>query len=584
MSKVITIPLSEIDKFISNAEFAGVGLRYRLINNEQVSEWSPIQIAQLETTTGSNITLAQSNGYSYWAPSRTSNSNQFGYPKSPGGSSTFMQSQIDQTISQTVANTTTVHLPGQDSYSYSWSPPKDFNVKNVDVFTSWKIISYLSTLATLSAPSGAGPYTGTITLGGGASWNSAVTLKSLVEYLANFDGNLATFYGVPNGATMTRGIDIASNHSTLALGNSLTFNITSSATWGSGGLRNVSRTHAWTDFEYIGTTSSNNFNFDRKMTSNKLSAIIKQGENIIKLGNSTGQTNYCYTAGVVPGMSLQKMSGDGEFATGAIITQVDYMADTILVSELQQDGTTVSTTGTVGSVTSSGGIWSATITGMSGTSPLFVGAIISSTPGTARFAANNTYVTSVGVTSITIDSTSQIFAGTVTDIRVGFKTSPSKAHTAGGYIEFVAQSELVSSTTHDGTNAIRQYWYKPMFVQGMINASTSKTANIGATHPDPYSLLSISEAQSTYFDGYGTISARTATAPFTATLSAMNLPYSSSVYNVGARAYALSSPVVTGTVSLGGGEVKIADYVSEVSVSLNSTAIMNNGVITSIRL
>jgi hypothetical protein len=605
MSKKVIVPLSEIDKLITgtdseNNSYAGVGFRYRLksADNDQVSEWSPMQIAQFENSSGSNITLAQSNGYSYWAPSRASSQNA--YPKTPGGSNKFMPSQIDQIISQTVANTTDVHLPGQDSYSYSWSPPKNFNVKNIDVFTSWRIFSYVATLAAISTPTTVTPpapdpvyYTGQIRLSGGASTNSAITLKSLVEYLGS---GVIKLYAAPITATLGASLSITSN-STVE--NNI-FNISSTATWTGGltpfaspytnNLRNVSRTHNWTDFEYMGTTSSNSFNFDRKMTTNKLSAIIKQGENIIRLNDGSGITKFCYRAGVVPGMSLQKISGDGEFASSARITQVDYMEDTILVSELQQDGTIVSTTGTIGSVSSSGGIWTATITGMSGTSPLFVGAIISATPGSpGRLASNNTYVTSVGTTSITIDSTSSIVAGAITDIRVGFKTSPSKSHTASGYIEFVAQSELVASTTHDGTNPIEQYWYKPLLVQAMANASVSKTANIGDTHPYPYALLSISEAQSTYFDGYGTVSARTASAPFTATLSGMNLPYSSNSWNVGATVYALAGSVSggtlpTGTVSLGGGQARIADYLTEVSVTLNSTAVMNNGVITSIRL
>jgi hypothetical protein len=128
MSKKVIIPISEIDKLITGTDsednqYAGVGFRYRLksTDSEQVSEWSPTQIAQFENSSGDNITLAESNGYSKWdansigtTPNRPSNSNQNAYPKTPGGSLKFMPSQIDQIISQTVANTTDVHLPGQE--------------------------------------------------------------------------------------------------------------------------------------------------------------------------------------------------------------------------------------------------------------------------------------------------------------------------------------------------------------------------------------------------------------------------------------------------------------------------------------
>ena len=574
MSKKVIIPLSDIDKFIANNEFAGVGFRYRLksTDSEQVSEWSPMQIAQLEDSYGNNITLAQSNGYSSWEASRSSN-NQSAYSRTPGGASKSIQSQIDQVISQKIASTTSPHVPDQDLYRYSWNTPTNSNIKNFDIFTCWKIFAYQSQTATISSPSGAGPYTGTITLSGVGSTNTGATIKTLIEKLGN---SVIKLYAGPGTGAINNLLTITSY--TLVTN---VFNISSDSTWTAGTLRNISRTHGWTDFEYAGTTSNKNFEFNRKMTSNKVSATITAGDYLIKL--SEGES--CFEAGIVPGMILQKVSGDGEFATDARITQVDYQNNTILVSELQADSTIISSTGTIGSITGTAGNYSATITGMSGVTPLVIDAKITATAGTGSLGKNNAIVTAqLSGTSIKISSDYTPTAGTITDIRVGIKTSPSKAHTVSGYVEFVAQSGLVSGATSDGTNSIEQYWYKPMYVQAMLNAATSKRSNIGNSHPYQYALLSISEPQSTFFDVYGTISGRTTTAPFTATLGGMSLQYADGVNYVGATLYGLSSPLPTSTVSLGVGEVKIADYVDVVSLKLTSTAAMNNGVVTSLRL
>ena len=579
MSKKVIIPLSDIDKFIANGDFAGVGFRYRLksTDSEQVSEWSPMQIAELEDSSGANITLAQSNGYSSWDAFRSSN-NQSAYPRTPGGASKSMQSQIDQVISQKIATTSTPHVPDQDLYRYSWTTPTNSNIKNFDIFTCWKIFAYQNQTATISSPSGAGPYTGTITLSGTGGTNTGVTIKTLIEKLGN---SVVKLYAGPGTGAVTVGA--INNLLTITSYTLLTnvFNISSDSTWTAGTLRNVSRTHGWTDFEYAGTTSNKNFEFNRKMTSNKVSATITAGDYLIRL--TEGES--CFEAGIVPGMIVQKISGDGEFATNAAITQVDYQNNTILVSELQEDSTIMSTTGTIGSITGTAGNYSATITGMSGVTPLVVDAKITATAGTGSLGKNNAIVTSqLSGTSIRIFSDYALTAGTITNIRVGINTSNSKAHTASGYIEFVAQSDTVSGATTDGTNSIEQYWYKPMYVQAMLNASTSKRSNIGNTHPYKYALLSISEAQSTFFDVYGTISARTTSAPFTATLSGMSLQYADGVNYVGATLYGLSSPLPTSTVSLGVGEVKIADYTDAVSLKLSSTAAMNLGVVTSLRL
>lgn len=76
-----------------------------------------------------------------------------------------------------------------------------------------------------------------------------------------------------------------------------------------------------------------------------------------------------------------------------------------------------STSGTIGTITLSNGIYSATITGMSSTSNMLHGQRITATAGTGSFGTVQVFVGSVlSSTSITVFSSSSFTAGTVTNI------------------------------------------------------------------------------------------------------------------------------------------------------------------------
>ena len=560
MSKTVTIPIKDVPKFISDGNYVGVALRYRLVeqNGNEISQWSPIEILKFKTDYNSNRTINQILGGTS-QPAISRGGSPFNYSSMENDGS-LQNSQIDQITSDAPGP----HNPEKDSYKFSWTKPKDSVVTNFDVFTSWNMFAYVNSFGTLSAPSaGPSPFTGTLTIQS-SGVNSAVSLKSFYDVTGAI--NDVKIYAGPGGGTPGNSFVITG----YGAGN--VFNVRSANTWTSGTVKNISRSHAWTDFQYLSTTDTDNYSFVRQMTSNRLSATISSGSCLVYVNENLIQS------GVVPGMSLTKLSGDGTFAGNAVISQIDYAENILVISATQSALTTVAASGTIGSVVNNAGIYTATISSMSSTSPLYVGAVVTATAGTGNLGIANVKVTSVSANSITIISDAAVTAGTITAIQ----TATPNNHTASGYVEFVANSELVGGTFADSGNtiAIDQYWLKPMFVQAIATASTADTSNI--VDVNDYTIVAVSEAQSTYFDGYGTISNRTTVAPFTGTLTGMNLPYSSSVKNVGLKVY--SQTGVSGAVNLGNGEVKIADYVNGIKVELQSTSALNNGTVVSIRL
>lgn len=576
MSKQVTIPISSIDKFITDGTFVGVAFRFRLKNKDSgdISQWSPVQLLKFSPYySDSPIQIVQTNGS---APITSSRSSSFNYSPITVDAE-LPSSQIDQISSQA----TDGHTPKLDTYKYSWSKPINCNVKNFDVYASWNIFSYLSTVGTLSAPSGTGPYTGTLTLTAN-SYNSAITLKSLYDFA--FATNDLKIFAGPGTATLGNNL-IMTGYSS---GNII--NVKSASTWTAGGgtIRNISRTHAWTNFEYVRTTAENSVTFSRKMTSNKLTATITKDTCVIKVNESLLES------GVVPGMTLTKISGDGSFAGSAVVSQVNYQDNYIIVSPYQLASTVASSGGTVGTVSAN----SATITGITlnvGTQ-LSVGTIITATAGIGSLGNGVVRVTAVNsATSVTVQSTASISQGTITNITIA---TPAN-HTTSGYIEFIAENEKVNTTynssattlTADPTGAsmpINQYWSKPMFVQTVALASTENKESF--SEPNLYTLFAVSESQSTYFDGYATVGTIAGTGPYTARLTNMSFPYSSNLSNVGARLYGGNSGISAGTVALGptatasSGETKIADYVNGVRTDIIGTTNFTAGVVVSLRV
>jgi hypothetical protein len=586
MSKEVKIPISSVDKFISDGTYVGLALRYRLKNKDsgEVSQWSSTQFLKFLPYYSDTLTyqIAKTNGYTTSYPSRGGLSYNYGPLNTDSG---LPASQIDQVASQVSSS----HNPQIDSYKYSWSKPVNCNIKNFDVYTSWNIMSYVCPIGTLSAPSGTGPYTGTLQLSGTGSTNANVSLKTFYD-VTGATNSIKLFAG-PGTATPGNTFVITGyTHST----GTILFNVQSASTWtATGTIKNISRSHGWTDFEYVGTTNQSSYIFDRKMKSNKLTATITSGSCLVQTNESL------ITSGVVPGMILVKKSGDGKFAAStATISQIDYTNNIMTISPYLSSTVTASTTGTIGTVTSN----TATITGMSGTSTLYVGAIITATAGTGNFGSGTMKVTSIpSSSSITVSSTRTFTAGTVTNI---LQAEPLN-HTASGYIEFVAATvdpEAAGTVAtvntlwaSGGTNLyadsantigpIQQYFLKPMSVQAIAMASTEDKPT--ASIPNSYTLFAISEAQSTYFDGYGVVGTIAGTGPYTARLTNMSLPYTSSIANVGARLYAETG--ITGAVPLGAasavsGETKIADYVNGVRVDLMNTTTFTAGTVVSLRL
>lgn len=114
----------------------------------------------------------------------------------------------------------------------------------------------------------------------------------------------------------------------------------------------------------------------------------------------------------------------------AIGTVIIYQASAVVPTF-----TTISTTGTVGTVTNQ----TATITGMSSTTGLSQGSLITATNGTGSLGTA-CYVTSVvSGTSVTVASTSGLTAGTVTTIQTN-----DVADTAKRLIAFVDQTSGVA--------------------------------------------------------------------------------------------------------------------------------------------
>ncbi len=86
--------------------------------------------------------------------------------------------------------------------------------------------------------------------------------------------------------------------------------------------------------------------------------------------------------------------------------------------ERVQMGAVVSTTGTIGTVTTSGGYYVATITSMSSTTGLSVGEVITATAGTGNVGSGTMTVVSIdSSTSISVKSTTTFTAGSITNLR-----------------------------------------------------------------------------------------------------------------------------------------------------------------------
>lgn len=189
-------------------------------------------------------------------------------------------------------------------------------------------------------------------------------------------------------------------------------------------------------------------------------------------------------------------------------------------------------------------------------------------PGMKLFVSNGDGEFGVGATVSKINYQSNTL--TVTS---GQNSTTAVSHLSGGYVEFYGDAKTSVTLTADTGITQKGYWLTPYYVQAVLCAASGKKEPI-----DENLLLSISEVQSVWFGVYGTISSASASAPFTATLTSMNLPFPSQSSNKGQRMFATNS-----AGSFGSGKVVAAKYNSNIAMDLSSTALLTNGVVTNIR-
>jgi hypothetical protein len=569
MSKIVQIPINEFDYFTSDGTYVGVKFRYRLkedITDNNTSQWSEPTELIFKDANNNNMSLSAVNGYDdpliigRDSPINSIRLESFRYPDKAA----MMPSQIDQIISQT--SLTEQPNPQNDLYRLSFITPEKFNIGKFDIFQSWRGVAYVHPTADITAPSGSGPFTGTLTLSGTGGTLRTQTLKSYYDwFVQNVSGQDLALYAAAGSVT-------PGNTFVITGYSRASFAIRSDRTWtSSGDLTHISRINAWTEPEYLATIETNNYEFSRKMKSNKVSATLVEGSSVVRLDQDVA------TSGIVSGMTITKLSGDGRFRSNSVISQIDYQNNLLFISTSLGETNTAVPSATISSVSNpSAGVWTATISTASISSQFEVGYMISATPGVPGTLGDGLVrVTSTNnVNQITVQSNKAITAGTITNIVTIFRNN----HTAPGYIEFVGDASTQFNMTYSGSTNIRHNWISPLFCQTIITAPTKDR-----DWTNLYTVLSVSENQVVYSGGLGRIqSSSGATAPFTATITGMSMPYAPGANNSGFRIYA--NPTTTGGDSFGNGEVKVARYVSGNRIDITSTAEITNGFVYGIRL
>ena len=573
MSKQIQIPINEFDYFTSDGTYAGVKFRYRLkedSTDNSTSQWSELKELIFKDSENSNITLSEANGYE--APtdiSRTSLVNPLTFDTFGSGTPRMMPSQIDQIISQNNLTNGFMPTPKNDLYRLSWITPEKFNIGKFDIFQSWRGVAYVHPIANITAPTlTGGAYVGTLSLAGTGATIRSQTLKSYYDWYASNVSTDLPLYASEGSRVPGNTLAITGYSSTSS------FAVKSASTWvGSGNFLNISRIDAFTEPEYLATTDTNRIEFAKKMQSNKVSATLIAGSSVVRVNETIA------TSGIVPGMKVVKISGDGRFSTdgNSIISQIDYQNNLLFISYDEIDGgATNSLAGpfTISNVQNpTGGVWIATINSSSLGTNFEVGYMIGATAGTGTLGNGIVRVTSTNnSTQINIQSNVAITAGTITNLTTIYR----KNHGISGYIEFVGDANDSFSISYGSDTNIEHHWMTQFLCQSIIAAPTKDKywSNL-------YTLLSLSETQVVYNSGLGKITSSTGTAPFTATITGLSMPYSSSTANTGFRIYA--NPT-TGGGSIGTGEVKVARYLSGNSINIVSTAAITDGFVYGIRL
>jgi hypothetical protein len=538
MSREMQIPINEFDYFTSDGTYAGVKFRYRLKEDStdtNVSQWSePVELV-FKNSDNVNISLSETNGYDF--PTSISRTNPSTSLVWNSVNKKMMPSQIDQIISQTSVASLFTPIPKNDLYRLSWITPETFNIGKFDIFQSWRGVAYVHPTANISTPTQTSSYIGTITLSGTNATIKGQTLKSYYDWYLSFVGEDLPLYA--SKGTVTPGNTFV----VTGYSGTSTFSVRSDADWvSSGTLRNISTLNVFTTPEYVATVPTNTYEFSRKMVSNKVSATLigtdrdvvvpNSGSSIVNLNEDVA------TSGLVPGMRLQKISGDGRFSTdNAIISQIDYQNNRLFISDSTGETNVLAGPYTISSVQNpTGGVWIATINSSDLGTNFEVGYMIGATAGTGTLGDGIVRVTSTNnATQITIQSNSVITAGTITNLATIYR----KNHPVSGYIEFVGDA----NTQFDVANyaaTIKHNCMTQLFCQSIIAAPT-KDRN----YSNLYTVLSVSESQFLYTGGLGQITGAAGSAtPYRATISVMNMPWQASANTAGLRIYANPIPTI----------------------------------------
>jgi hypothetical protein len=206
------------------------------------------------------------------------------------------------------------------------------------------------------------------------------------------------------------------------------------------------------------------------------------GTTAITLGSTAGATSTIALNGTVT--TTGNLTVGGDLAVNGTLTTINSNTTTVDDKNLELGSVvagTVSTTGTIGTV-SGAGPFTATITGMSATTNIVPGSIITATGGTGNFGAGTMSVVSiVSNTSITVSSTATFTAGTVTNILSGAATDAT-ANGGGITLRGATDKSIIWDVTNNNWTS-SENWNIPTGKTFKINnvSVLSSTAVLGLT-------------------------------------------------------------------------------------------------------
>ena len=166
---------------------------------------------------------------------------------------------------------------------------------------------------------------------------------------------------------------------------------------------------------------------------NLYSKLNRDGYKVVLVETATGSSKYITILNPLKSGGKAVAYQNRTFTGTPIMTRGYDVGGNVIVSNAQgyagvdrnaysiervRMGAVVSTTGTIGTVTTSGSNYIATITGMSSTTGLTVGEVVLATAGTGNVGSGTMVVSTINSsTSISVRSTATFTAGTITNLR-----------------------------------------------------------------------------------------------------------------------------------------------------------------------